>query len=144
MEFCITLYFVLQQIKPFIRIMSYIIWMIYIPFSTNDVQCFWKCFIIKCINCKICLSLGFYIATQFWFSACVLLTVFGLFYTTLYMYLNRSVERYVQILFTAGSLYITAGKILHLYCHYIIYLIKTCFSSHMWYYCFGNFWNTWR
>jgi len=56
------------------------------------------------------ISLGFYIATQFWFSACVLLTVFGLFYTTLYMYLNRAYERYVQILFTAGILYIAAGK----------------------------------
>lgn len=53
---------------------------------------------------------GFYIATQFWFSTCVLLTVCGLFYTTLYMHLNRSVERYVQILFTAGVLYIAAGK----------------------------------
>ncbi|KAL4131701.1 hypothetical protein QTP88_008977 [Uroleucon formosanum] len=52
---------------------------------------------------------GFYIATQFWFSACVLLTVFGLFYTTLYMYLNRAYERYVQILFTAGILYIAAA-----------------------------------
>ncbi|XP_050419952.1 uncharacterized protein LOC126832938 [Adelges cooleyi] len=52
---------------------------------------------------------GFYIAVQFWFSVCVLLTICGLFYTTLYMYLNRSVERYVHILFTAGGIYLAAA-----------------------------------
>lgn len=59
---------------------------------------------------KKCFITGFYIATQFWFSLCVLLTVCGLFYTILYMYLNRSVERYIQILFTCGGLYIAGGK----------------------------------
>jgi len=73
-----------------------------------------------CVQHKInsCFLSGFYIATQLWFSACVLLTVFGLFYTTLYMYLNRSVERYVHILLTAGGLYIVAGRT-HLFICYV-------------------------
>ncbi|XP_050538077.1 uncharacterized protein LOC126903712 [Daktulosphaira vitifoliae] len=52
---------------------------------------------------------GFYIAVQVWFSICVLLTICGLFYTSLYMYLNRAVEHYVKILFTAGGLYLAAA-----------------------------------
>ncbi|XP_003245455.1 uncharacterized protein LOC100573577 [Acyrthosiphon pisum] len=50
----------------------------------------------------------FYIATQFFFTACVLFTVSGLFYTTLYIYLNRAYEYYVQIL-SAGILNIAAA-----------------------------------
>jgi len=56
-------------------------------------------------------SLDFYIATQCFFTACVLLAVSGLFYSALYLYLNRAYECYVQIL-SAGILNIAAGKTL--------------------------------
>ncbi|XP_016659524.1 uncharacterized protein LOC107883632 [Acyrthosiphon pisum] len=51
----------------------------------------------------------FYIATQFFFTDCVFLTVFGLFYTIVYVYLNRAYIGYVKILLSAGILNIAAA-----------------------------------
>ncbi|CAI6375218.1 unnamed protein product [Macrosiphum euphorbiae] len=50
----------------------------------------------------------FYIATQCFFTACILLAVSGLFYSALYLYLNKAYECYIQIL-SAGILNIAAA-----------------------------------
>ncbi|XP_060858131.1 uncharacterized protein LOC132935552 [Metopolophium dirhodum] len=77
-------------------------------YDTRFHSCWWvfeeEYYIIDDILFK-----GFFIATQFFFSTCVLFTVFGLFYSRLYMYLNRAHERYVQILLRAAILYLAAA-----------------------------------
>eukprot|EP00102_Acyrthosiphon_pisum_P020437 XP_016657647.1 PREDICTED: uncharacterized protein LOC100573556 isoform X2 [Acyrthosiphon pisum] len=77
-------------------------------YDTRSHSCWWvfegEYYIIDDILFK-----GFFIATQFFFSTCLLLTIFGIFYSTLYMYLNRAHERFIQILLRAATLYLAAA-----------------------------------